>query len=67
MIKNIISTWVKAFLAVVAISYLVSLYYKEFEPKQLFIIAIGTLVFSVVMEVIKAKRTSNIDTIKKVG
>lgn len=58
MIKNIIFTWVKIFLGIIAISYLVSLYYKEFEPKQIWLIAGGSLLVAVAIELYRSKSTN---------
>ena len=46
------------FLAVIAVSYLVSRFYKQFEPTQIYLYLIGSLIFAVVMEFIKPKKTN---------
>ncbi|MCW3085797.1 MAG: hypothetical protein JWP12_3163 [Bacteroidetes bacterium] len=56
MIKQIFFTWVQFFFAVIAISYLVSLKYPEFEPKPIYSRLIFSFIFAVVVQVIKVQR-----------
>jgi len=44
------------FFAVVAISYVVSLYYKEFEPQHIVASIIGSLLFAIAIIVIKSNK-----------
>lgn len=52
MIKQVIFRWIKLFLAVIAISYLVSLWKKGYEP-TIYTTIIGTFVIAFIQEGIK--------------
>jgi uncharacterized membrane protein YvlD (DUF360 family) len=58
MIKQILITWIKMFVIVIAINFLTSLFFKEFEIKHIWTYILGTLIFAIVVEVIKNIQSS---------
>ena len=53
MLKKIIITWLKMFIVVTAITFITSLYFKEYEIKYIIPYLICTLIFAVIVEGIK--------------
>lgn len=56
MLKQIFLLWIRLFLYIIAVSYLISLRWEEFRPKNLYVYIIGSLVLAVIYTMIRRNR-----------